>query len=290
MPGIASARTSVIMLACKKEESPVLEDRIVTHQKEEQEEQWGESVAEKEKNTSRISPPISHILATSSEGRNYQQDHHKDQLPVIVQNLDGDILQTLSVPINISPDVMIGKQSLILKNATSKLFDQRHDNLCQLIDILVIHKHYRGNVYNLLASFVNIFKSEEPLHTFHSNIFKLKIQEIMFNTILTADEFSSFLNDMKCVFIGRDFRELLQKLHDLFDRLLLKITCKYKVGIELNIVFWMLTHLNLSEHLFILRDLIPGDTQSLTFELLASKQLDAAKTRGGQLKKENRVL
>ena len=231
-----------------------------------------------------ISTPI-------SEGSITKQHQHRDQLPVIVQNLNGDIVQTLSIPINLSPDVVIGKQSLVLKNATSKLFNQRQDNLCQLIDILVTHKHYRGNVYNLLASFLNIFKSEEPLHIFHSQIFKCKIKQLMFSTILTADEFSSFLlNEMKCVFIGRDFRELLRKLHDLFDRLLLKISCKYKVGVELNIVFWMLTHLNLSEHLYILRDLIPGENQSLTFELLASKQLDAAKTRGGQLKRENRVI
>ena len=53
MPGIASARTSVIMLACKKEENPVLEDTIMTiPQKEEQEEQWGGSFGEKEKNIS----------------------------------------------------------------------------------------------------------------------------------------------------------------------------------------------------------------------------------------------
>jgi len=52
MPGIANARTSVIILACKKEENPVLEDTIITPQKEEQEEQWGGSFGEKEKNIS----------------------------------------------------------------------------------------------------------------------------------------------------------------------------------------------------------------------------------------------
>ena len=218
------------------------------------------------------------------------KDSHNDNLPIIIQNLDGEILQTLSLPINFSPNVMIGKESLILKDATSKLLDQRQDNLGKLIDVLVIHKHYRGNIFNLLTSFINIFKSEEPLHTFHSTIFKPKIQHIMFNKILTADEFTSALKDMKCVFVGRDFRELLRKLHDLFDQILLKITCKYKVSIELNIVFWIFTHLNLSEHLFILRDLLPANYHSLTFEILAAKQLDSAKTRVGQLKRENRIL
>ena len=52
----------------------------------------------------------------------------------------------------------------------------------------------------------------------------------------------------------------------------------------------MLTHLNLSEHLFTLRDLIPGADQSLTFEKLIAKQMDSAKTRGGQLKRENKVF
>ena len=209
---------------------------------------------------------------------------------ITMRTTDGELVHTISIPFNMTPDVMIGKKSLILKQATSELFNQRENNLANLIDVLVNHKQFRGNVYNLLASFLNIFSSEEALHTFHSKIFKLKIKEIMFNSILTANDFSTFLQEMKCVFIGRDFCELLHKLDDLFDRMLLKLSCKYKASLELNIVFWMLTHLNLSEHLFTLRDLIPGADQSLTFEKLIAKQMDSAKTRGGQLKRENKVF
>ena len=51
MPG--TARTSVIMLACKKEEK-VQEETMLIPQKEEMEEHWGESSGEKEKNTTEL--------------------------------------------------------------------------------------------------------------------------------------------------------------------------------------------------------------------------------------------
>ena len=51
MPG--TARTSVIMLACKKEEK-VQEETMLSPQKEEKEEHWGETSGEKEKNTTEL--------------------------------------------------------------------------------------------------------------------------------------------------------------------------------------------------------------------------------------------
>ena len=51
MPG--TARTSVIMLACKKEEK-LQEETMLSPQNGEKEEQWGESSGEKEKNITEL--------------------------------------------------------------------------------------------------------------------------------------------------------------------------------------------------------------------------------------------
>ena len=223
-------------------------------------------------------PPQSSRNTSSPPLQRFENSEEKSMQQVFVKDSQGKIRKQMSIDLNLVPGVIIEKKSEILKSATARFFDFRNENLSKLIKILVVHKKFRGNVFNLLASYLNIFNSKEPLHTFHTNIFRLKIEEIMFNKILTKEQFCHFLqNSFKIAFIEKDFRALLYKLNDLFDKEVLKVSCQFKVGVELNIIFWMIKHYDLSEHLFILCDLLQN--QSLSFDILAAKQSEASKKK-----------
>lgn len=205
-------------------------------------------------------------------------------------SIEATICDLNGVELNRMPIPMVQiEKSPILKQAAAEFIDCRIGDINKLKKIVVQHKKYRGNFWNLVASYLNVFISQENLTSFDSTTFALKIQEIQFNSILTQEDFSSFLLNLNISIDGASFRALLHKLDSLYESDFINVSNKFKISIELNILLWVCKHFNLNEHLWIINDMLSCRCHispcqcHIDFDIVYLKQDDSRKTRRNQL-------